>query len=276
MAHLRICARNAIDGADLSASPAAESTLPVTNLQIPARARVWRSTSAAEQVVSFDWNGAAYWLNFLALHRHNLEQAGTWRVQLYANADWTSEIYDSGTMEAFDTATLGTLDFETADPNGYAGQALLVDYFTNVLAKSGKVTLTDTGNSDGYVEASYLFAGEYVEIEHNATGEALAWRDTSEQSRSDGGTLRSDTGVTHRELSVELPVIHPDDRGAVQDMIRYAGKRKPIFVAVYPEAGGEKERDYTLLGKLIELPDLTTDAASRFNRWGARLQIGEI
>lgn len=273
---LRICARNVARSADFAASPAAESTLPVTNLKIAKRSRVWRSTSAAEQVITIDWNGSAYWINLVALWRHNVESGGTWRVQAYSDAAATTEIYDSAAMEPFDTSTLGSLDDESADADGVANQALLVHYFTaKVLAKALKVTITDTGNADSYIEASYLFAGEYLELTYNAAGESLGWRDTAEQTRSDGGTLQSDAGVTYRELAIDLPAVHADDRARLQDMVRYAGLRRPLFVGLYPDAGGEKERDYTMLGKFAELPDLGMEGRN-FGTWAGRLRIAEL
>lgn len=277
---LRLCAKNAFDSATLTASPASVTTLPVTNLQLPARARVWRSTSDAAQTILATWNGSGAYLTFVNLLRHNLESGSTWRVQVYSDAAWTTQVYDSGTVDAYDYATLGELDFGV-DPlgssvfDGFLGQMSSLVYFPRVLALSVKITLTNVGNSAGYLQASYLFGGDALELAYNAREAGLAWRETGDFERSDGGSPRSQSSVSYRELDLNLAALHADDRPQLMDMLRYAGRRKPVFVALYPGAGGEKERDYTLVGKFTDLPDLTA-SADRLNLWAARLRIGEI
>ncbi len=262
---LFICARNAIDDAVLTGNPVMVSTLPVTNLQIPSRGRVARSTSAAVQEIKFTWNGSGNYLNFLTLFRHNLEPGATWRVQLYSDAAWTTQIYDSGTGYAYVADTLGDLDFGV-DPLGsgifdsFLGQRFSVVFFNSVLALSGKVTITDTGNSAGYVEASRLFAGDGVELTYNASAIDFDWLEDTTQSRSDGGSLRSDAKIAYRALGLKVDWIDSLQRSTFADMARYAGKRKDLFVSAYPQAGGELERDYTMLAKFKSLPKLSTAA----------------
>lgn len=282
MANLRIAVENALAAADLTVSPAAVSTLPVTNLQIPARSPKWRSTSAAEQVISFDWNGSGYYLNFLMIRIFNLEPAATIRVQLYSDAAWTTEVYDSGAVEAYDADTLGELDFGvdalgSSVFDGFLTQKHFLIYFAEVLALSGKITVNDTGNSDGYVEASYAFAGKYTEFTYNAERETAGWKPTNsgELDTSDGGTPWSHAGVAYREMTLELPLISADQRPTFMDMMRYAADGAPIFAALYPEAGGEKERDYTGLWKVLDFPDVGTEGRRNL-KWGARLRLREI
>lgn len=282
MAKLRMCVKNAFDPdlATLTSSPAAETSLPVTNLQIPARARVWRSTSAAEQVIYATWDGAGHYLNFLGLFRHNLESAATWRVQAYSDAAWTTEVYDSGTVDAIDADTLGELDWGVDELgasvfDGFLGQMFSLIYFTRVLALSVKITITDTGNSAGYVQASHLFGGDYTEFAYSARTAGLAWREDTELVRSNGGSLRSDQGVAFRELQLDLAAVASTDRSTLMDMLRYAGRRKPVFAALYPGSGGELERDYTVIGKILDLPDVTNDV-ERYNLWATRIRLGEI
>lgn len=257
MANLRICVRNAIDEATLSASPAMRSTLPPSNLQIPARARVARSTDAsAAQEIKFTWNGAGCYLNFLILSRHNLEPGSTWRVRLYNTPDWTgAAVYDSGTLTAVDGATLGDLDFGVdllgaGEFDAWLGQQFSVVYFTRVLALSGIVTMTNIGNAYGYVEASRLFAGEYTELAYNPASIDFSWPDNTEQSRSAGGSSRSDGDINYRAISVDLVFIRAEERASVADMLRHAGRRRSIFLSVFPGAGGEKERDHSLIGRI--------------------------
>lgn len=281
MANLRLCAKNAFEFATLTASPAAEATLPVTNLQLPARARVWCSTSDAQQVIYITWNGTGYYLNFVNLLRHNLESGATWRVQIYSDEAWTTQVYDSGTVDACDYATLGDLDWGVDELgasvfDGFLGQLFSLLYFTRVLALSVKITLNNVGNSAGYLQASYLFGGDATEFTYNADREALAWRRTNnELESSDGGTPRTPAGVAYREMRIDLPLISAAQRPTFMDMMRYAVVGKPMFAALYPEVTGEKERDYTLVGKVIEFPDVGTEGNKNL-KWGSSLRLREI
>ena len=280
MSNLRLCVKNAADFAAVTADPAASSSLPVTNLQLASRGRVWRSSSDADQAIYLTWNGTGYYLNFLSLWRHNLESGATWRVQIYSDAAWTTQVYDSGAVDACDYATLGELDFGV-DPlgssvfDGFLGQMYSLIYFTRVLALSVKITLSNTGNSAGFLQASYLYARDYTEMTYNADAAGLGWRDDTEQFRTDGGNLRGSGSVAWREASINLSVISSAQRPTVMDMLRYAGKQKPIFAAIFPESAGELERDYTQIGKLIDLPFLDTDGG-HYNLWSTQLRIGEI
>lgn len=282
MAKLRLCVRNAIDDATLTASPAMRTTLPPSNLQIPARARVARSVDAtAAQDIKFTWNGAGYDLNFLMLSRHNLEPGSTWRIRLYNTQDWSgTAIYDSGAITAVDGATLGALDFGVdqlgaGEFDAWLGQQFSIKYFPTVRALSGIVTLTNIGNAYGYVEASRLFAGNYTEFAYNPSTLDFAWADNTEQSRSAGGSARSDGDIVYRTLTADLTFIKAEERANVVDMLRYAGRRKDIFLAVFPEVGGEKERDHTLIGRFAgRNPALR--AVSAHQLLSTQIQVEEV
>jgi hypothetical protein len=261
--NLVMCVKNAIDYATLAASPALISTMPEGHLRLPARGRVARSTSAAAQEISFTWGGQGYYLNFLTLMRHNLEPAATMRVQLFATASFTTQIYDSGNVAAYSAATLGDLDFGV-DPlgsgvfDGFLGQRFSTFYFTRVLALSGKITITDTGNSASYVEASRLYAGDATEFTYNPNASRFGWKDNTEQSRGAGGSLRSDAGISFRKLDLTMAWVSASQRNQLADMLRFAGRRKDIFLSLYPSVGGEKERDYTMLAKFVsDMPDIS-------------------
>ncbi len=278
--NLVLCVKNAVDAATMSASPTMLSTMPPSNVQIPARGRVARSSGTAAQQINFTWAGQGYYLNFLTLMRHNLESGATWRVQLFSDLAWTTQIYDSGTVAAYDYATLGDLDFGV-DPLGsgvfdsFLGQKFSVVYFTRVLALSGRVTITDVGNSAGYVEASRLFAGDYAELLFNPSSASMAWEDNTEQSRAAGGSLRSDAGVAYRKMGFAVDFLDASQRAQFADMYRYAGKRQDVFVSLYPGAGGEKERDYTMLAKFAgAMPDLVV-TADKFGLLRTQLNLEE-
>lgn len=261
-ANFVITPKNAIDDGQMTASPVMVASLPPSNLQLPARGRVARTIGTAAQQIKFTWGGAGYYLTMLMLSRHNLEPGSTWRIQLYSDAAWTTQVYDSGTISAVDSGTLGDLDFGI-EPLGagifdaFLGQKYSLHYLksggldTRVLAVSGIVTITNVGNSAGYLEFCRLFAGDHMELNYNPSGLDLSWDEVTDQSRSAGGSLRSDGKVAYRRLTVDLSFVNVAQRSKLMDLLRYAGKRKEVFIAAFPEQGGELERDYTFLGKFV-------------------------
>ena len=201
-------------------------------------------------------------------------------MQLFATADWSTQIYDSGTVATYSAETLGSLDFGI-DPlgsgvfDGFLGQKFSTVYFNRVLALSGIVTINDAGNSAGYVEASRLFGGEYTEFTYNPTGINLSWAEMTEQSRAEGGSLRSDGSIAFRELDINLEWVDKNQRAQLMDMFRYAGLRKDYFISVFPTAGAEKERDYTMLAKLTKMPKLE-EASKVFDNYSTTLSFSEV
>lgn len=271
-ANLRYCARNMADEATIAAT-SAEVTLPASNLKLTTRARVWRSTSAAAQNIDLHWNGNVGRFNFVRLERHNLENDATWRILAYPNADWTgTPVYDSGTLDAYDAATLGELDwgFEPLGSSifdSFLGQKFSQHYcgaggvpgavLTTYNPLSMRITVTDTGNSAGYVQASRLYIGRALELTYNPDSCTFAWMEDTKQARSSGGTLRSDGLNTFRQISVGLGIITEAQRAELADAVRFAGMRKDWMLDVYPDASGERARDYSMVGRLVSSPQFT-------------------
>lgn len=270
--NLVLCARNAIDSATVTATPAAIASLPPSNLQLPSRGRVMRTTSTAPVDIMFTWGGQGWLLNFLKFARHNLESGAVWRVQLFSDAAWTNQIYDSRIggvdLPAFQYLTLGELDFGVSPLgssvfDGFLGQQYSLVYFPRVMALSGIATIANAGNSAGYLQGSRLFAGDYSELAWNPESADFGWDEATTQSRSEGGSLRSDGSVSFRTLDFQLAIKDEVQRANLADILRYAGLRKELFMSLYPGVGGEKERDYTMLGKFVgRLPKISTTAGT--------------
>lgn len=254
MPNLRIIADNLSDSATLSVSPAVVATLPVTNLQLSLRAKVMRTTSTADQQIKGTWT-AAQVLSGACLWRHNLTSAATWKLELFSDAAWTTKVYDSGDVLANPGKALGDLIWGV-DPLGVNvftgwGKAFSVMWFASIVAQSWRITIMDSANPAGYLEIGRLFLGLALEPTYNMSyGVALEWVDDSTQSRTDGGSLRSDAAEVYRRLTIRLDWLTDSDRPKWLDITRTAGKRKDVFLSGYPTSGGQLERDHACAGKL--------------------------
>lgn len=267
-ANLRIITPNDCDIATLTASPSLVTTLPVTNLQSPSRALVARSTSTSAQDIKGTWSASRI-ISAAALVRHNLTSSATWQLRLYSDAAWTTLIYDSGAVVACKPKALGDLEWGV-DP---LGASLFTDWdhafssmwFAPVAARSFVITLTDTTNADGYVQASRLFIGRYLEPQINFDyGFRLQWLENTRQERTDGGTLRSDAQDPYRRMSFRLAALSTSDRPKFMEWARRDGLRNDVFISAFPENGSALERDHAMAGKLVASPEVAGDFVNNF------------
>jgi hypothetical protein len=264
MPNLRLATRNAFDAATLSLSTTSElAAFPLTAMKKTARDTVWRSSDIATQVVRGTWNGDGFVPGMFAMFRHN-GTGGSIRVQLYSDAAWTSQVYDSGTVAiaptfcaidgfAWGTDLLGVL---LTDP--YLTEAPYVLYFTPVTCASFQITFSGDGSGWPYWQVTRMWLASYLEATYNpAFGVGLNPTDNSMRSRMLGGSLRSNIGERWRKLDFDLAWISETQRPTFQDAIARVGTGRDVVVSVFPGAGGRLERDYTLNGKLVSAEPIT-------------------
>lgn len=271
MSNLRLIYPNEADTATLSCSPAEVASMPVANLQDMRRGYPWRSDGVVSgQHILGNFSGYKA-CSGIALVRHNLTAAGTWRLRLYDGVNQTGNLlYDSGVTRIAEQL-LGWGRFRWGiDPWGAATAKdwpapYFAGWFAKVVAASFDLELSDTANPDGYLQASRLIIGDYFSPAYNVSyGLAMAWRENTRQTRTEGGTLNSDAGPGYREFSMSFDLLPQDDRNILVDIFRRAGLRNDIFIACMPGQGGALERDHTALVKLVQTPDTVASSYRNF------------
>lgn len=257
---LRIITPNDADAATLTAVPSMAATLPQTNLQRPERALVARTTSTADQQIRGTWSTGRV-ISAVALNRHNLSSVSTWRFRLYADAVWADLIYDSGEVVAVPPKSLGDMEWGV-DPLGVSlftgwSHAFSQMWLEPIVARSFILTLLDGTNADGYMQASRLFVGRYLEPSINMDwGYGLRWHEDTTQERTDGGTLRSDGNDPYRRLTLRLSWLAPADRPKFAEWARRDGLRNDFWVSAFPEDATSLERDHAMAAKLTQTPEI--------------------
>ena len=266
---MRLITTNASDSATLTATGFVGS-LPVTNLQLEGRSLVARTNNAAGPVVILgDWTGGQS-VAAACLYRHNLTGGATWRVELFSGAAQSgTRVYDSGAVLAL--AALGWGEFAWgAVPWGQFAMLgwdspYSVMWFTGVTAMSFRITLTDVGNTAGYIQAKRLILGAYVEPQFNAAYKmALTWQDSSRQFRTGAGSLRTENESTWRRLEARIDALSDAERATLFEVSRAVGLRREVFVSVYPTATDANSRDFSMLCKYIQVPTQTAESHGRF------------
>lgn len=266
-ASIRIVAINDADDAVMTSSDFV-ATLPETNLQVEGRALVARTADATgNKVVLGEWPSVRI-IGACVLYNHNLSALATWRLECWDGPGQTgSVVYDSTAVAAL--APLGWGEFRWGVvPWGATvfsgwGSAYSVLWFVPVPVRSWRLTLLDASNADGYLQAKRLLMGLPFSPAVSAEfGLEMGWQDTSTQRRTQARSIRTDVGVMYRALSGSLERLDAVERASFMEACRVVGLRKEIFVSVFPEAGGAQERDYSLLGKFVRMPE------GRHTDWG--------
>lgn len=270
-------ANNIGDTAALSASPAMVTTLPETNLQSQYRETVARWTTIDGQAIQAVWS-SSHPVNMVCLYRTNFSSSATWRVRMFSDPTFTTSVYDSGYVTTNNPVPLGSLEWGV-DPLGlslysYWDYAVCRVYFTSVLAQSMQIDVIDSANESGYCQASRLFVGQYIEPTAGPTlGMTVGYRENTQQTRTEGGSLRTDPGANWRVMTLSMQQMEADERRQFMEILRRYGMRGDLFVSVHPGTGDELERDHELQAKITNLTDISNPYQIRYDH---ALQLGEL
>jgi hypothetical protein len=260
---------NATDTATITTSSACVTTLPATYLQNAHREQVARWTAVDAQRLTLTWPGAGY-VSCVCLYRSNLSSTATWRVQVWADTTLTTALYDSGTVYANPPTPLGSLHWGV-DPLGLGAYSdwdytVSVLWFPPTLTDAITIDIADPENPDGYVQAARLFVGQYVEPAIGPSdGLTFGWSENTTQSRTEGGSLRIESGASWRRLAFDLREMQESDRMLFADFARRGGMRDDVFISVFPDRGDELERDYQLQARLVASSNMQTNSPLRHN-----------
>lgn len=246
----RYCALNLALTAILTASPALNASYPIDNAIRPERTLLCRATSTATQEYRGSWstNQSA---NFAALWLHNLSATATIRVQVYSDSAFTTQIADSGTINAY--AFTGWSPTVQHDGDEHRIFKMCTVYFTPVTTmRSIKITVIDTNNVFGWAEFAHLFIGKYIEFTHQYGygGAPLTVMNATVNERGDDCSPISDKGgnwarldLSHDEIDEAL------DWEELIAAVTQAGGDGVIFMSVFPTLGNTFEARYQHLTK---------------------------
>lgn len=233
--------------ATLAATPAVETTMPVTYCQLDARDRFTRSTSIATQVVQGHWDGNERYLGGLVIAQHS-GWGGKIRLQVHGNVNYTDDNYDSGTvdlggplptLENFEWG-IAPLGLETDDL--LAKEAAYSLFFTKT--KGASFTLTFSQCQDLYWQFGRIVLGDYIEAPYSPDhGMSFGAESNHEHHRMRGGTLRSRAAARFNVLQARMIQATDAERAAWKDLVERITNRT-VGVSLFPGFGGRQERDH--------------------------------
>jgi hypothetical protein len=207
-----ISSTNYVDSATSITADDEVALLPVENLQDRQIVRIWRNTQTSAQIdVDF---GTARIVNFAALIKHNLSQFATIRWRLSNASDFSTTVYDSGTIDAWPVVEeFGTLPWGVFQWGGFLNPEIAAEYTIStfdvldeaVVARYLRIDMSDATNPDGYIQAGRLISGPAYQPSINyANGVEFEFIDESRVTKSRGGQTFVDEVERYRRMRFEL------------------------------------------------------------------------
>lgn len=207
-----ISSTNYVDTANTITADDEVATLPVSNLQDRQIVKIWRNTQTTAQI-DVDFTSSRI-VNFAALIKHNISQTGTIRWRLSNVSDFSTTVYDSGTVDAWPIVEeFGTLPWGVFQWGGYLNPEVAALYTIStfdvlaeaVAARYLRIDISDPLNADGYLQAGRLICGPAYEPSINyANGVEFEFIDQSRVTKSRGGQTFVDEVERFRRMRFEL------------------------------------------------------------------------
>lgn len=269
-----ISSTNYSDGGTLTVDDEV-ATLPATNLQDQQIVKIWRNTQTSAQIdVDF---GQQRIIDFMALIRHNISQTGTIRWRLSAVSDFSTTVYDSGTIDAWPIVEeFGTLPWGVFQWGGRLNPEVAAEYTissfdvltTAVQARYLRIDISDSLNADGYLQAGRLIAGpSYRPSVNYANGVQFEFVDESRITKSRGGQTFVDEVERYRVMRFELINLPENEMfGNVFNSIdRLRGVSKDILVIPQP-AKSSTWITQNIYGRIRQTQPITNSALTYYGR----------
>ena len=269
---IRVIASNLCPLATLTSAPVEHdvATMPVANLQNSNRTLSWRSTAiGVGDIARIDVEmPERKYISALVLDGHNLRAGDLWRLRLFSGPAKTGTLTETEWTEALVPKTAGELDWgiDTLVATVFDNwdRAYSVIWFGLLGVQSMEIEIVSEGNEAGYVEANRMLFGQAVSPSRNFTyGYDLDYLDTSSMELTEGGSPKVEPGVLRRLIRVTLPRINDaTERSTWADFLRTSGGKAEIFISLFPEQGGKRERDYSMVCIVQSRSPLTNRSAT--------------
>lgn len=219
----------------------------------------YRSTSTAAQVFTGRLGavGETHLIRFLLLYTHNLSAGAVIRLELSRFANFAVIDTDKTWGYSYPAYGFGLYPFGLAEfgigqrIGGEGYNPFLLEFFENEIdASYYRLTITDTNNTDGYIQIGRMAMGDYWEPAINCdwgyTQDRTEVGSRGRESRSGAWWERPLPQV--RPVKISFSALSVSDEQEL-DLLKFQAKGcYNILFSAYPGAGGEEERRHVVLG----------------------------
>ncbi|UXZ55834.1 hypothetical protein LOS15_07390 [Halomonas sp. 7T] len=271
MSNLRLIIDNVHDSAVLTATSEA---LSIAHTQRSGRSYPWRSVDTSTQVIEGTLASLTY-LDAIVLYRHNLSAAATVRIEWLNDVGIVQDTGEQSAAELIPPPLLRLgVDPWGASYNDKIPVAVQPYWITPDFVTRYRITINDPANPDGYIQIGRIIAGLSFSPRYNFSyGVKLEWVEQVEHRRTEGGSLRSIGGGLARRLTLDLNHLSDADRTTLTTELVKRGQGADVFISAYPEQGGIKEIEHTLLARRDANYAHTHDF---YNNWQSSLPFLEV
>lgn len=243
MAKIRLSLKNLIDTATLSGGSWSVAA-PLANFQQDYLSKVTRSVDAltTSTRIDIDLGTAKPVFRHVAFAKHNLSTAATVTILCSDVGFGNSELHNSGAQAAW-PVVYQPEDLEWEDDNWWEGTITAAeaegypmpfeyDCGANIRARYVRIQITDTGNTDGYVELAGAWLGPIWSPTRNVSfGASLSWENRTQADYSLGGSVFTDYRPPARVYQFTLNrLTDAEAYGVILDAQRRVGTDQRLWV----------------------------------------------
>lgn len=251
MSKLRVIYQNLADTATITASSTATG-YPVANVQTDTKS-TWHRSSATTITYTLTW-GTAQTIGGVVLPCTNLTKNASILVRFYnsANVQLNS---GAAAITACVDSPIQAWTAPTGNQFVYGAVSKSAWWLPTPLTVSVtkiEIQLQDSSNPAGYIDCARIICGDYWQPVYTADRQNLTvtTTDTTENIRTDFGSLVADQGFVYDELQFSLSTLVDSDRDELVKILQRVGTARYLLVSVFPENNNSREEQlYTVYGK---------------------------
>lgn len=260
MNNVRLVFGSVADDATLSSADF-NANYPVTNLQD--RRRIFDAVTTngtGWKTIRMTW-ASAQSISCAALLRTSMLPASSdYEFRTYTDAAWTTA----------EVATTGSFLNKTGSADWY-DKVLWPVLRTGV--RSAELKVRDTTNPS-VISLGRLFVGAYWSPAKNfERSPEIGWNDLSQQSRTAGGSVRTNVGAQYRVHRLKFSNLTETEGSELLAGSRTVGKTEEVLISMFPGVGTEMEIDGLMCGVLPNGP--ATVMRLYHDVWGGALEVHE-
>lgn len=237
-----------------------------------------RSTSAAVQVWEWDL-GADYWVDSYCSVNHNFSPTCEIQLEVSTDAGYSSLVVDETFWGALPLYGLGSGYLGLSGLGGFDDalhhQTLRPYFFSGGAGRYVRVTVTDTSNPAGFVEAGRIIVGSAWSPakNHNWGIGKYVNPGTRQLERTPGAGGRTSAGEPYMVIRVGFSWLDEVEDFALQRILLAYGDNGGVVLVPYPDAGSIRQTSYAVYGVLH---NWTQSTRNRLQRYVAGFDVEEI
>lgn len=227
-----------------------DANYPAENTQHVHLTKVWRTTTASAATLALDaGTGLTITCDCAAILAHNFSASAGVCVQAA-----TAPTFASIALSANVTWRDGTM----------------VVYFTSGAYRCWRISIDDTGNSDGYYEVGRVFLGEYLQVDPSSAVEfPEAHQRTDRQTFGLTNQLYADEGIGFKTYRYRFRWAANAMKASIQSMWEGAGMHSPLVFMNYDTQFSVVPPMYCIITDPIEFQH------QAFDHWDFELNLRE-